>query len=206
MGNNFYVFNDMTAAFFERKTELAGYMSGQITDAKNNPIPGLTVDLLCGGMATTTDVTGAFVSTGKVPKGMNTITASNSNGAVIAMDVSTLDTDDDDTELAWLIQEDSNTNIVVTNICNCTPWAAIGFGYSSSGQTPVYYSGGANAPKTGANCGTISVTVTPPSGASFPIMPGTSRRQNSGANAASGLWTVTTEVCGLIKTVSIEVP
>jgi hypothetical protein len=206
MGNrDFYVYNDMMAAFFERKTELAGYLSGQVVDAKGNPKTGVTVDYLCGGMPATTDSTGAFVTADKVAMGVNTMTISSSDGAVLPIEVSTVDTDDDDTEVEWYYQEDSNTNIVVTNVCNCTPWAAIGFGYSSSGQTPLYYSGGANMPKTGASCGTISVTLTSPSGANTPVMPGTGHRQNV-VSPASGLWTVTTTVCGLIKTVSIDVP
>jgi len=207
MGNSdFYVFNDMTSAVFERKTELAGHMSGQVVDATGNPKTGVTVDFLCGGMAMATDSTGSFVSADKVAAGNDTMTVSSGDGAVLPIDVSTVDTDDDDTEVEVIVQEASNTNIVVTNVCNCTPWAAIGFGYLASGQTPVYYSGGANMPKMGANCGTISVTLTTPSGASMPLMPGTGHRQNSGANPASGMWTVTTEVCGQIKTVSIEVP
>jgi hypothetical protein len=95
----------------------------------------------------------------------------------------------------------------VTNACNCTPWCAIGFGSLPGGQTPVYYAGGANPPKNGpANCGQTEVTVTTPSGATFPIAAGSSHHQNSGPNPASGTWKVTTTVCGQSKSCSVTVP
>ena len=97
----------------------------------------------------------------------------------------------------------------VTNAidCTCTPWCAIGFGSLDGGQTPVYYAGGANAPKNDtSNCDVPQVTVTTPSGTTYPIRPGSSRHQNSGANPASGNWTVTTTVCGQSKSCTVTVP
>ena len=97
----------------------------------------------------------------------------------------------------------------VTNAiaCNCTPWCAIGFGSLPGGQTPVYYAGGANPPKNGtADCDQPQVTVTPPSGTTYSITPGSSRHQNSGPNPASGTWTVTTTVCGQSKSCTVTVP
>jgi hypothetical protein len=202
IGSNLYVFNDMATAFFGRKTTLAGYLTGQVTDSKGNPRTGWNLNFLVGGLPTVTDAAGSFNFNDRVPEGMNTLTASNPDGAELPIDIPTTD----NTTFDWLIEEAADTNVVATNLCNCTPWAAIGFGYSSSGQTPVYYSGGANAPKTGANCGDISVTVTPPSGVAFPIVPGTTRRQNSGGNPASGIWSITTTVCGKSKTATIDVP
>jgi hypothetical protein len=57
-----------------------------------------------------------------------------------------------------------------------------------------------------ADCGQPKVTVTPPVGAPFSIAVGTSLHQNSGANPASGTWTVTTTVCGRSKSCMVTVP
>jgi hypothetical protein len=88
--------------------------------------------------------------------------------------------------------------------CKCTPWCAIGFGTYNGARTPIYFAGGANGPK-GADCGAITVAVTGPDGRSFPIIPGSGKHQSL-ANPAAGTWTVTTTVCGVSKSCSIEVP
>ena len=98
-------------------------------------------------------------------------------------------------------------DVADTPIADAWTVTAAGFGTVAGGQTPVYFSGGANPPKTGtADCGQIQLTVTNPAGVTTPIVPGTSHHQNSGPNPASGTWKVTVTVCGKTKTCTIDVP
>jgi hypothetical protein len=201
IGQMFKINMDMTAGFFQRFKRIGGFLSGTVTDNSGNPLPNIYVGLLHGGATATTDATGVFSFLSRLPWGMNLIAFTNPIGASLNIAV-----------------PNTNNNVVVfklgmagggpaTNACNCTPWCAIGFGTFADGETPVYYSGGANPPSSGtANCGEAVVSVTTPGGVTFPITPGTQGHQNSGDNPVPGTWTVTATVCGQTKSATVTVP
>ena len=137
--------------------------------------------------------------------GMNELIVTNP-AIHVALPFGILDTNN--TIVSMVLDTEAETNAPPpTNVCNCTPWAAIGYGNIAGGTTAVYFSGGATPPKSGqADCETPEVTVTPPSGPPMAITPGTRPRHNSGPNPASGEWTVTTVVCGQTKTATVYVP
>jgi len=209
VGQTFSAYNDAIVGFFRRSKELGGYVHGKVTDKSGKPLSNIALSLIYGGASAMTDTNGDFAFADRLHKGMKVYQATGPNGAILnfADEGVAEGGDTNDTTENYEVEMDGETNDVVTNVCNCTPWCAIGFASSSAGQTPVYYSGGANPPKTGTpNCEEPEVTVTPPSGKSYKITAGTHERQNSGANPAAGTWTVTTVVCGITKTVSIDVP
>jgi hypothetical protein len=191
---------DMPVRFFQRFTRLGGIVSGTVTDPAGKPLSGATLGLLYGGSTASADANGAF-SFPRMPWGMNLIAITNPIGASLNVVVPATN----NTAVAFKVA--MAVAAPVTNACNCTPWCAIGFGSLPGGQTPVYSAGGANSPKNApADCDQPIVTVTTPSGTTYPITPGSSRHQNSGPNPASGTWTVTTTVCGLSKSCSVTVP
>jgi hypothetical protein len=198
-GQKFTVKPDMPTQFFKRFRRVGGLLYGTVSDATGGPLCNVTLGLPYGGPTATTDSDGAF-GFPRLPWGQNVIAVSSPIGATL------------DVVLPATNNTAANLKVAMaaagpTNACNCLPWCAIGFGSLPGGQTPIYYSGGANPPKAGpANCGEVLVTVTPPSGAKFPIVPGTSRHQNSGPNPAPGVWTVTTTVCGQTKSCTITFP
>jgi hypothetical protein len=202
LGQSFTLSAQASGGFFEQIKKIGGFLTGYVVDGSGNPQPNINVAYSAGGVSEVTDDTGYFDSTNRLPYGQQALTLSDTNGNQLDMDLF------DITNLYINIFA-ILTNIPPeppTNTCNCTPWCAIGYGSSSSGVTPVFYSGGANGPSSGvANCETVSVTVTPPSGPSFSITPGTGKRQNSGANTATGTWTVTSVVCGKTATASLYV-
>lgn len=203
-GQTFTLSTEMPSGFFNRTKHLGGIVSGSVTGPSGSPLSGVTLGLAYGGPSTTTAGDGTFAFP-RLPYGMNLIAISNLIGASLNIAVPATN----NTAVGFKVAMEAAI-APVTNApppCNCTPWCAIGFGTLAGGQTPVYYSGGANPPSSGAaNCGQAQVTVTPPSGASFAIQPGTNHHQNSGPNPASGTWTVTTTVCGITKTCSVTVP
>lgn len=200
-GQSFTLGADMPTQFFKRFKRVGGIVSGKITDPSGSPLSGVTLGLPYGGPATIADGTGAF-SFPRLPWGSNLIAISNEFGASLNMVIPAIT----NTAVGLVIGMAAVLK-PPTNVCNCTPWCAIGFGSLPGGQTPVYYAGGANPPKVGpADCGQPEVTVTTPGGSTFPIVPGTSRHQNSGPDPASGTWTVTTTVCGQTKSCSVTVP
>jgi hypothetical protein len=207
LGQMFSVYNDMRMGtrFYQGSTMPGGTVDIYFTDPFGNPFPGLFVGLDNGGASATSDSTG-YANLPWLPQGPNVLLVSN----LILSSLHFVLPHTNNTAVNFVVAMAAVTNAatnVVTNVCNCTPWCAIGYGTLASGQTPVYYSGGANQPPGGSStCGTPTVTVTPPSGPAFTIHPGTRGHQSSGPNPASGTWTVTAVVCGLTKTASVDVP
>lgn len=200
-GQTFTINSEMPSGFIHRLRRLGGFVSGTVTDPSGKPLSGATLGLLYGGPTASTDPAGAFALP-RLPWGMNLIAITNPIGASLNVVVPATNNTAVTFKVAMVAAAGP-----VTNACNCTPWCAIGFGSLPGGQTPVYYAGGANSPKDApANCGQPQVTVTPPSGATYSIMPGSARHQNSGPDPASGTWTVTTVVCGQTKSCTITVP
>ena len=200
-GQMFSVNSEMPSGFYMRSTRVGGFVSGTVTDGANKPLSGISLGLQYGGEKITTGLLGGY-SFDRLPWGMNVVTVSNKIGASLNVEVPAT------TNAVVGIKVAMDAAPPGTNaVCNCTPWCAIGFGTVAGGQTPVYFSGGANPPKDGtANCGAIQVTVTSPAGVTTPIVPGTSHHQNSGPNPAAGTWKVTVTVCGKTKTCMIDVP
>ena len=199
--------------FYQRSTLMTGNVGGYVMDPLGNSFTGIAITLYDGGVSAVTDLTG-YYSFSWLPQGLNmfTITDPKTGAALnLGMPVTNNPTPPTNNPTPTIvIATAGSTNVAtntVTNVCNCTPWCAIGYATSASGMTPVYYSGGANGPGGDtSNCGTAVVTVTPPSGAPFSIRPGTRGRQNSGPNPASGTWTVVATVCGQTKTATVDVP
>lgn len=202
IGQMFSVKNDMKVGFFQRSMDVGGFISGSVSDSWGNPLSGLGFGLLNSGPIVNSD--GGYYQLPRMPLGMNLIAITNPMiGANLNVEVLNTNNVVED----WVTDMEGETNDIVTNVCNCTPWCAIGYGVLPGGQTPVYYSGGANSPKgVPATCDTPTVTITPPSGKPFAITPGTTRHQSSGPNPASGDWTVTTTVCGKSKSATVTVP
>lgn len=184
---------------------------GTITDSAGKPQTGLSVDLPAGGRNTSTDTSGSY-TTKLLPFGdsivqfIKTLILPDDNGGTTT-NTATIDV------LVPTIKSYGTLNFKVEMqvfkipACNCTPWCAIGFGTMNGTTTPIYFSGGANVPKgVPPNCDAPQVTVTPPNGKPFAIKPGGGKHQNSGANPAPGVWTVTTTVCGQSKSCTITYP
>ena len=201
-GKAFTINSDETPfSLFTRLRRVGGLVSGTVSDPLGKALSGATLGLLYGGASTTTDASGGF-SLPRLPWGLNLITISNWIGASLNVVIPATN----NTAVNFKVAMEAQVT-PPTNACNCTPWCAIGFGALPGGQTPVYFAGGANPPAVGpADCGKPSVTVTTPSGAKFPIIPGSSRHQNSGEEPEPGTWTVTTVVCGQTKSCSVTVP
>lgn len=203
IGQAFLINNNMrmTGGFFQRSTQVGGFISGSVSDSWGNPLTGIGFGLPYGGPSVISD--GGMYQFTRMPLGVNVITLSNPVvNASLSVEVDNTNNVVED----WVTDMEGETN-ADTNVCNCTPWCAIGFGTGSLGQTPVYYSGGANSPKgVPATCDMPTVTITPPSGKPYAITPGTRRRQSSGPDPASGDWTVTVTVCGQSKSATVTVP
>ena len=206
-GQQFTLPVDMPAAFFIRERKLGAFVGGIITDNSGSPYSGLQVGLLYGGPRMTSDVLGKYSYDYRLPLGLNLISITNPIGASVNVEVMNTNTATNYLMANFKVAMVAAPPVSPTNICNCTPWCAIGFGSGYGGQTPVYYSGGANNPASGTpECGQAVVTVTPPSGPPITIKPGSNHAQNSGPNPASGTWTVSSTVCGVTKTATITVP
>jgi hypothetical protein len=203
IGQSFLLRNDMrmSGGFFQRSTEVGGYLSGSVSDSWGNPLSGIVFDLSYGGASINSD-SGMYQFT-RMPLGLNAIKITDPTvNATLEVEVE----NDNNVVEDWVTDMEGETN-EDTNVCNCTPWCAIGFGTGTLGQTPVYYSGGANSPKgVPATCDAPTITVTPPSGKPYEIRSGTGRRQSSGPDPASGDWTITTTVCGQSKSATVTVP
>ncbi len=192
---------------FNGSTQVGGFISGSVGDSWGNPLSGIGFDFPYGGVSTyggTSIISdGGMYQIPRMPLGISVFTLTD---PVVK---ASLDVEVDNSNNVvenWVTDMEGDTN-EVTNACNCTPWCAIGFGTGTLGQTPVYYSGGANSPKgVPATCDTPTITVTPPSGKPYEIRSGTGRRQSSGPDPASGDWTITTTVCGQSKSATVTVP
>jgi hypothetical protein len=203
-GHQFTLPVDMPAGFFIRERKLGAFVGGIITDNSGAPYSGLQVGLLYGGPRMTSDSLGKYSYEYRLPLGLNLISITNPIGASVNVEVMNTNTTN------YIMANFKVAMAVappVTNACNCTPWCAIAFGSGYGGQTPVFYSGGANNPGSGTpDCGQPVVTVTPPSGPPITIKQGSNHDQNSGPNPAFGPWTVSCTVCGVTKTATITVP
>jgi hypothetical protein len=203
---------DNDALFFRKRGRLGGHVSGSILDGSGKPQTGVTAGLPGGGSNTQVGTDGTF-DLSDFPWGNSLFAmvksftfadpstgANRTETAQIEIEVPVIVPD-------GFLQFKVEMQVFVVPSCNCTPWCSIGFGTINSGQTPVFYAGGANSPKgVPAHCDPPQVTVTTPSGKTIPIKAGAGRHQNSGPNPESGTWTVTTTVCGQSKSCSITVP
>jgi hypothetical protein len=208
LGQMYTVRNNMRTGFFQQTKQLGGFIAGVVIDNSGAAMPNIKLGLLYGGPTATTDFSGTY-SLPRMPLGENLISVTNPIGACLNVEISNTNNTATNAYTAATIKVAMVAAPLAapTNICNCTPWCAIGFASVSGGQTPVYYAGGANSPSSGTpDCGQPQVTVTPPGGVPFSITPGTSHRHNSGANPAAGTWTVTAVVCGQSKSATITVP
>jgi hypothetical protein len=198
----------MPTVFFQQTKEVGKFVAGVILDNSSMPVPNLSIGLQYDGTKTFSDFGGTY-SLPRLPLGINWLSYSNSNGANLNLAVSnSVNTSSNAFTPAMVkIAMAAAPLVAATNSCNCTPWVAIGFATLPDGRSPVYYAGGANAPNGGTpDCGQPVVTVTPPAGAPFTISAGSGHHHNSGANPASGTWTVTAVVCGQTKTATVTVP
>lgn len=203
---------DNDGLFFRKRGRIGGHVSGTILDGMGNPQSGVTAGLPGGGSNTQVATDGTF-DLSNFPWGNSlfammksftfvdpTTGANRTERAQIEIEVPVIVPD-------GFLQFKVEMQVFVSPVCNCTPWCSIGFGTINGSQTPVFYGGGAIPPKgVPAQCDAPQVTVTTPTGATFPIRAGTGRHQNSGPNPASGTWTVTTTVCGQSRSCSITVP
>jgi hypothetical protein len=202
MGQTYSIKNDMREGFYQRTKQVGGFISGYINDTWGNPLSGLGMGLVESGPIITSD-SGTYQFP-RMPYGLNVISITN---PAISAVLNTEILNTNNVVQDWVVDMEGNTNPPPTNVCDCTPWCAIGFGNGPAGQTPVYYSGGASQPKGSQNtCDAPVVTVTPPSGPPITIHAGTRGRQNSGPNPESGTWTVTAVVCGKTQTATVDVP
>jgi hypothetical protein len=198
----------MDVGFFNQTRQLGKFIGGIITDDSGTPQQNLMFGLQYGGPQVFSDSFGNYYLP-QMPIGLNWLTITNPIGASLNVGVTNTDITPSNSYTAAMIKAvmAAAPPISPTNVCNCTPWCAIGFGTVSGGTTPVYYSGGANNPSGGTpDCGTPQVTVTPPVGAPFTISAGSGHHHNSGPSPASGTWTVTAVVCGQTKSASVTVP
>jgi len=211
-GSNFYIMPIPNAQFYRENHKLGGSVKGTVTDGSGNPQSGVTLGLPLGGVSAIAGLDGSFalnylawgtnlIAAMKSITFVDSSTGSNRTEAVgLNIEVPTV-------TLYGALSFKAEIHIVPIPACNCTPWCAIGVGSLNGVQTPVYYSGGVLPPKNApANCGQPQVTVTPPSGVSYPIVAGGGKHQNSGPNPAAGTWTVTVTVCGQSKQCTITVP
>jgi len=208
IGQTFNVRRMMGDGFFMQTRELGKFIGGVVLDNVGAPQQNLKIGLQYGGPYTFTDFSGSY-SLSRMPVGLNWLYLSNSIRANLNIGITNTDNTPTNSYTAAMIKAvmAAAPAIDPTNICNCTPWCAIGFATTPDGRTPVYYAGGANNPNGGTpDCGTPMVTVTPPVGAPFTISAGTGHHHNSGPNPASGTWTVTAVVCGQTKTATVTVP
>ncbi len=207
-GQTFSVRRMPDAGFFTQTREVGKFIGGIVLDNGGSPQPNLTIGLQYGGLTGFTDSSG-YYSIPRVPIGLNWLSITNPIGANLNIAVTNKDTTSSNSYTVAMIKAAMVAAPLIspTNLCNCTPWCAIGFGTVDGGNTAVYYSGGANNPNGGTpDCGVPTVTVTPPVGAAITISAGTGHHHNSGPNPASGTWTVTAVVCGQTKTASVTVP
>ena len=215
VGTKFTLPTDMSTQFFKGNKRLGGSFIGTITDPFSNPLAGITLGLPYGGPAATSDFNGNYTFPW-LPRGMNLIAI---NKAITYVDPGSGSNRTENVGVNVVVPATNSVSAAQlkvdmgvgvgpgTNGCNCTPWCAIGTGSLNGAQMPVYFSGGAIPPKVGpADCGQPQVTVTPPVGATYSIAVGTNLHQNSGANPASGTWTVSTTVCGRSKSCTVTVP
>jgi len=208
IGQTFNVRKMMNSGFFQQTRQLGKFVAGYVWDNSGVPQQNLTMNLQYGGAQTSTDSSGSY-SLPRLPIGLNWFSLTNPIGANLNIGITNTDTTPSNSYTAAMIKAvmAADPPVSPTNICNCTPWCAIGFATVDGGVTPVYYAGGANNPSGGTpDCGAPTVTVTPPVGAPSTITAGTGHHHNSGANPASGTWTVTAVVCGQTKTASVTVP
>ena len=207
-GQTFNVRKTMGDGFFTLTRQVGGMIAGVVTDNSGTPQQNLSFDLQYGGAKVFTDFTGSYTFP-RLPIGMNWLSLSNPIGANLNIGISNADNVATNPFTAAMIKAVLAAAPIAqpTNVCNCTPWCSIGFATLAGGTSPVYFAGGANNPSGGTpDCGTPTVTVTPPVGAPFTITAGTGHHHNSGPNPASGTWTVTAVVCGQTKTASVTVP
>jgi hypothetical protein len=208
VGQTFTVRRMMDSGFFRQTKEVGRFVAGYVIDNSGWGVPGVTLGSEYGGATATSDSSGSF-SLSRMPTGFNWFAITNPIGANLNVGITNKDNDPANpyTPVTVKVAVAAAPIAPPTNVCNCTPWCAIGFATTPDGQTPVYYAGGANSPSSGTpDCGAPVVTVTPPVGASFTISAGTTHHHNSGPNPASGTWTVTAVVCGQTKTATVTVP
>jgi len=198
-GKTFTLPAEMPTQFFHLSKEVGGFLSGTITDNAAKPYVGLQLGLKYGGATALSDSLGGY-SFPRLPAGYNLISVTNPVGASLNLALNASSNAVVNLKVAFAADPP------VTNVCNCTPWCAIGFGTQPDGTTPIYFAGGANSTKNGDKCDPAVVTVTPPKGPAFTITPGSHHRHNSGPNPAAGTWQVTTTVCGHSRTATITVP
>ena len=165
MGQTFTVAGRMPQAFFKPSKELGGFISGTIWNPSGQALTGVGLDLMYGGAAVTSDTMGNY-SFPRMPAGSNELVITNP-AVHVSLPITVLDTNNVIMDIIADMEAETNEP-PPTNVCNCTPWAAIGYGTIAGGTTAVYFSGGANPPKTGEpSCETAEVTVTPPNGPPF---------------------------------------
>jgi len=208
VGQSFNIRKTTGEGYFVQTRTLGKFIGGYVWDNSGAPQQNLTFDLQYGGAKVSTDFTGSYAFP-RLPLGVAWLSLSNAIGASLNLAITNTDTTPSNSYTAAMIKAvmAADPPVSPTNVCNCTPWCAIGFGTVDGGITPVYFAGGANNPNGGTpDCGTPVVTVTPPVGAPFTITAGTGHHHNSGPSPASGTWTVSAVVCGKTKTASVTVP
>jgi hypothetical protein len=203
---------DQQAAFYRTIKEVGGGVVGTATDPSGKPQTNTTIGLPDGGPKAATDKTGNYILK-SLPFGDNllqmvkTFLVTDPVTGELGTNLATFDIVVPIVKAYGTLNIEVEMESVSIPFCNCTPWCSIGFATLDGTTTPIYFSGGANAPKGGpASCGAVEVTVTRPDGSTFPLKAGKGKHQNSGANRMPGTWKVTTKVCGQEKTCSITYP
>lgn len=211
VGNNFELEPEGQYKFFRGIQKQGGDVVASFTDSMGVPLNGLTLGLPLGGPAGTTSLSGGVTLQG-LPYGLNMLqllksfTYPDPVSQEPRTDKVGLELDAATPGAHGTLNMKVEVQVFPLPNCNCTPWCALGFGAYNGEPTPLYFAGGANAPKGGTpDCGVPEVTVTGPDGKSFPIAAGTGKHQST-PNPAPGLWTVTTKVCGQTKSCSLRIP
>ena len=147
MGQTFSVRKMMDGDFFMQTRQLGKFVAGYVWDNGGSPQPNLTLNLEYGGPTASTDISGSY-SLSRLPIGLNWLSISNSARASLNVGITNKDTTSSNSFTPALIKAVlvAAPLISPTNLCNCTPWCSIGFATTPDGQTPVFYSGGANNP------------------------------------------------------------